>query len=105
MVRKYPPLPITKCKTGTMKFPDGRVLHHHVEEEVKHVSKAFPNCCLYIQKLRFKENNEVELRFGYYIIGKTGKSQGKWVWGQFCPSFPRGDFVALIAKAKRAGLM
>src|SRR5437879_12153653 len=25
-----------------------------------------------------------EYRFGYYTIGRTGRAQGRWTWGQFC---------------------
>jgi len=24
-----------------------------------------------------------------YIVGKKDKAKGKWIWGQFCPFFPK----------------
>lgn len=46
---------------------------------------------------------DIEYRFGYYIIGKIGRANGKWVWGQFCPLIPQEDFDKLFDKAKREG--
>lgn len=40
-------------------------------------------------------------RIGYYIIAKNGKSKGKWVWGQFCPTLPIKDLKKLLDKAKK----
>lgn len=49
------------------------------------------------------ELGQVEYRIGYYIIGKIGKANGRWVWGQFCPLIPKDDFDKLFAKAKAEG--
>jgi len=43
----------------------------------------------------------VEYRVGYFIRGKIGRANGKWVWGQFCPLIPQKDFKKLILKAKK----
>jgi hypothetical protein len=43
----------------------------------------------------------IEYRIGYYIVGKIGKANGKWVWGQFCPLIPPPDLNRLIQKAKK----
>ena len=45
------------------------------------------------------------LRFGYHIIGKKPKRQGKWVWGQFCPFITDGDMRKLIDMAKDVGIL
>jgi len=42
----------------------------------------------------------LEYRFGYYILGKNGKMNGKWTWGQYCPLIPINDFKKLIQLAK-----
>ncbi|MBN1262829.1 MAG: hypothetical protein JW991_00565 [Candidatus Pacebacteria bacterium] len=47
------------------------------------------------------KKGEIEYRLGYYIIGKTGRAKGKWVWGQFCPLIPANDLKKLLEKAKR----
>ena len=42
----------------------------------------------------------LEYRFGYYILGKIGKMNGRWTWGQYCPLIPTEDFKKLIKLAK-----
>jgi hypothetical protein len=34
------------------------------------------------------------------MLGKIGKMNGKWVWGQFCPMIPQEDFDKLMKLAK-----
>ena len=46
---------------------------------------------------------DVEYRIGYYIVGKIGRANGRWVWGQFCPLIPAEDFIKLLEKAKEEG--
>jgi hypothetical protein len=46
---------------------------------------------------------DVEYRIGYYIVGKIGRANNKWIWGQFCPLIPKRDFDKLINKAKKEG--
>lgn len=46
---------------------------------------------------------EIEYRIGYYIVGKIGRANGRWIWGQFCPLIPAEDFTKLINKAKQEG--
>jgi len=53
-----------------------------------------------IERLKNKESNKICYRLGYYILGKIGKAKNKWVWGQFCPMFPKNDLEKIIKKAK-----
>ena len=46
---------------------------------------------------------DIEYRIGYYIVGKIGRANGRWIWGQFCPLIPAEDFIKLLEKAKRDG--
>lgn len=46
---------------------------------------------------------DIEYRMGYYIVGKIGRANGRWIWGQFCPLIPKEDFDNLITKAKKEG--
>ena len=48
---------------------------------------------------------DIEYRIGYFIIGKIGRTKGKWIWGQFCPLIPAQDLTALLKKAKKEGLI
>ncbi len=42
-----------------------------------------------------------QYRIGYFIIGKNGKRNGIWTWGQYCPNIPLNDFSKLINLAKK----
>lgn len=53
--------------------------------------------------LKANKIGDIEYRFGYYIIGKIGRANGKWVWGQFCPLIPEEDLAKLFEKAKKEG--
>jgi len=48
---------------------------------------------------------DIEYRIGYYIVGKIGRNNNKWVWGQFCPLIPVEDFNCLIEKARAEGTL
>ena len=48
---------------------------------------------------------EIEYRIGYFMVGKNGRSNGHWIWGQFCPLIPRKDFARLFEKAKDKGVI
>ncbi len=51
------------------------------------------------------EGEMLEYRFGYYILGKIGRMNGKWTWGQYCPLIPIADFGRLIKLAKEKGVL
>lgn len=52
---------------------------------------------------KWAKKNDLEYRFGYYIIGKIGTKKGKWTWGQYCPLIPIKDFNKLLRKATKEG--
>ena len=52
---------------------------------------------------RHREDSKLEYRIGYFIVGKIGKRNGHWTWGQYCPFIPVEDFYKLIKKAKDEG--
>jgi hypothetical protein len=47
------------------------------------------------------EKGFIQYRIGYYIVGKIGKMNGKWTWGQLSPTIPVVDFNELISLAKK----
>lgn len=49
------------------------------------------------------DEGDVQYRIGYYIVGRIGRANGRWVWGQFCPLIPAEDFDKLMDKAKKEG--
>jgi len=44
---------------------------------------------------------DIEYRIGYFMVGKNGRMNGRWLWGQFCPLIPQEDFDMLINKARK----
>jgi len=50
---------------------------------------------------RIIKKGTIQYRIGYYIIGKIGRMNGKWTWGQYCPTIPIEDFDNLISLAKK----
>jgi len=51
------------------------------------------------------KKGDIEYRLGYFIVGKIGRANGRWIWGQFCPLIPGDDFLRLIDKAKTEGVI
>jgi hypothetical protein len=47
------------------------------------------------------EDKRIEVRLGYYIIGKKPKLRGRWGLGQFAALLPLRDFRALIRAAEK----
>jgi len=57
----------------------------------------------YTGKLAYGETwkrGELEYRIGYFIVGRNGRTKGKWVWGQFCSLIPADDLSKLLEKAR-----
>lgn len=101
---KLPPIPITKGKRGTLSEPvTGKKFHFRVIDEVVQIQTDYSVKVIYLQKLEFEEDGSIELRLGYYIIGKKPGMLGKWVWGQYAALMPIGDFEQIIEKAKAKG--
>ena len=99
----YPEWPSRIGKKGKMISPDGTPLYFVIEDEIKHEAATGPDKVLYLQKIRHLEDGVVELRFCYYIIGKSPRMKGKWVFGQFAPFVFPVDFRAIVNEAKNRG--
>ena len=56
-----------------------------------------------MQRIEFQEDGRIQLRLGYYIIGKKPKVLGRWVWGQYAALLPLGDFGRLVQQAEKKG--
>ena len=57
---------------------------------------------VYLQKLRF-DDNRIEYRIAYWIIGKKKKIAGKWVYGQCATMAPKKILERIIKKAIAKG--
>ena len=99
---KLPRLKINK--KGQMTDINGKKVNFEVKKQVTLRQSTYPEKIFVVQELQFNDGGN-EIRVGYYIVGKKPRVRGKWVWGQFCPLFPRQDLVKLIKKAKTAGII
>jgi hypothetical protein len=97
------PLPSNIGKRRTLTDIDGTKQHFTVLAEVTQVQSDYPDKAIYLQHIRFEKDGRLELRLGYYIIGKKPKMAGKWVWGQYATMMPQEDFQAIIEKAEKEG--
>ena len=99
-------LPVLPSKVGArgklILPPDGYVLHYTITDEVRVTQSDMREKILCLQRIEF-EDKRIEVRLGYYIIGKKPKMRGRWVWGQFAALMPMRDFRALIRAAEKKG--
>ncbi|MDP2925203.1 MAG: hypothetical protein Q8N99_02410 [Nanoarchaeota archaeon] len=109
----------SKEKGKPIKFKDiGRKgKHHFIREDYVFMKQSnLPVKVFIFERLRKVEINgklaynnsnlgAIEYRIGYYIIGKIGRMNGKWTWGQYCPLIPQKDFEKLIKLAKEKGVL
>ena len=100
-------LPILKIKGGSsIKDINGRRRHFKIIEAPIVVKQStYREKVFILQRIQFEDDGTIELRLGYYIIGKKPRMRGRWVWGQYCPLIPESDFVRLILEAKKRGWM
>lgn len=101
-MEKLPKLKIRD--SGSLIDIDGKRSNFKIGKYVTLRQSNYPGKIFVLQEILF-EDGKKELRLGYYIIGKKPRSKDKWVWGQFCPLFPKQDLVKLIKKAKKKGIL
>ena len=96
-------------KERFMNFPttDGKIDKRscHILDYVIHQQSDAPQKYFVLDVIKASWKKEVELRIGYYILGKKPKVLNKWVWGQYCPLIPKHDLKMLLKKAKQKGLI
>jgi len=78
----------------------GKTLEVKIVKRVALAENGFPQINV-IDLIEFTKYNSQEIRFGYYTIDR----HGNWLWGQYCPCYPKRDFKKLLTKAKRAGIL
>lgn len=101
-VKKLPKLTIKD--SGSLIDIDGKRENFKIGRYVTLRQNNYAEKIFVLQEILF-ENRKKEIRIGYYIIGKKPRSKGKWVWGQYCPFFPKQDLIKLIEKAKKKGIL
>lgn len=99
----YPPAPSNIGKRRSAHKPEGGHFHFTVADEIHIEQSDLPSKLIYLQRIKFEPDGRMELRLGYYIIGKKPAMRGRWVWGQFATMMPEADFRKLIDLAKTKG--
>lgn len=101
-MKKLPKLIIKE--TGSIIDINGRYKNFKIGKYVTLRQSDYSEKIFVLQEIIF-EDGKKELRLGYYIIGKKPRTKDKWVWGQYCPFFPKQDLVKLIEKAKKEEIL
>jgi len=101
LLASWPELPNNVGKTRRIPAIDGRIRHFKIEDEIIRPQGNSDRKIIVLQKMRFIEEDRIEFRFGYYMIGLKAKAKGRWVWGQFCLLIPQEDLMALLKEAKK----
>jgi hypothetical protein len=98
-----PPLPINIGKQRHVKDIKGTIKQFIVLDEISILQSTNKKKAIYLQRIQFKDDGRIEIRLGYYIIGKNPKVLGKWVWGQFATMMPVEDFYKVYELAREKG--
>jgi hypothetical protein len=80
---------------------DGRVVYLFVKDEI--VVPSGDRKLIYFQMLQFEEDDRIEYRFGYYMLGVKPSRRGMWVWGQYCLMLSKEELRGLLQKARSRG--
>lgn len=99
----YPPLPDNRGKRTSWLDINGKRIRFLIIDEIKRIQSNKPYKAIYLQKLELLDESRIELRLGYYIIGKKPRVKGKWVWGQYATLMPTNDFRAVVQEAEKRG--
>lgn len=101
-----PPFPNSIGKRRSHVAIDGRTVHKTVEDEIVVLQRAAARNpkLICFQKIRFEENNKLQYRFTYYMLGfKEGPRKGRWVFGQYSLFIPAPDLKRLLKLARKRG--
>jgi hypothetical protein len=101
---KTPPQPTSIGKRRTFTAIDGRKLHLVIEDEiVRPQSSSKHHKLIYFQQIRFEEDQRLEYRFTYYMLGLKPGRKGRWVFGQYSLLIPAEDLAWLLKRARKRG--
>ncbi len=98
---KYPPMPETIGKKGKAIIPvTNRIRRYEIIDEIKTLQHNSKTKAIYLQLIKF-DDKSIEVRLGYYIIGKKPKMKDKWTWGQYATLLPMRDFKKIYKLAEK----
>jgi hypothetical protein len=83
--------------------PNGDVLHYTITDEIRRRESGMREKILCLQRIEYNEDHRVQIRLGYYIIGKKPARKGRWVWGQYAALLNLKDFQHLVRSAEKRG--
>ena len=98
-----PLAPINIGDHRSAKRPDGSRFYFTIVDEIHVAQSGASHKLIYLQRIRFDSDGRIELRLGYYIIGKKKRMRGRWVWGQYATMLPVADFRRIITRARQKG--
>jgi hypothetical protein len=81
----------------------GNPMIYKVVDEIVQVPQSNPNKAIYLQKLQFEPDGQVELRLCYYMIGQKRRGKGRWLYGQFAAMIRQEDLECILAQARQRG--
>lgn len=109
---------LAKSKRVRLKDISRRGVHGWIREAwTWHVQHNYSEKVLVIERLRSlgvtgergfaggAQVDDIEYRFGYFIVGRHGRVAGRWTWGQYSPLIPHDDLANLLAKARQEGTL
>jgi hypothetical protein len=101
--RGHPQLPDNIGKRGKCVMPpDGAELCYLITDEVRCFQDRTRSKVIVLPRIDF-DDGRVEVRLGYYIIGKKPKMRGRWVWGQYATILPAACLAEVFREAERRG--
>ena len=100
-VENHPEWPKNIGKRRKIKTIWGNERHLIIEDEIVHPQSNAPHKLIAFQRIRLEEENRIEYRLGYYMIGVKPGAKGRWVWGQFALLIPEKDLKAILKKAQK----
>ncbi len=76
---------------------------YKVLDEIVYIPPSNPGKAIYLQRLQFEPDKQIELRLCYYMIGQKGRGKGKWLYGQFAAIIRQEDLECILSQARERG--
>lgn len=87
---------------------DGTNFGFKIRDYVDVQQSDYPGKRVVLQDIKFGGNfpdTKNQVRVCFYIIGKKGRTKGKWTWGHVAPFILKEDFEKLVKKARKKGIL
>ena len=94
-----PPPPNNIGKKRTFISITGTKVHLTVLDEI--VIPQGSGKLIYFQQFRLEEDQRIEYRLTYYMLGHKPSRKGKWVFGQYSLMIPAKELSAILKEARK----